>query len=142
MDLASVPWLTEGEKFIIHSKVDDNHRHSDKYTYNPNGGTLWSSIKDFQANLADFRHLPSPSILQTAGFTINGVTNSCWQHFNRGTAAFDMKRVDYMMYRNAATPIAMQVQGPYPDWHWTWQDDGITRDLSDHYPLQGTFSIG
>lgn len=100
----------------------------------------------------------SPACTEAAdepGYSVIGSTNTCWRHFNREDAQkgdYSLHRIDYMMVRGM-TPVSVAVQGmpdPGPDNRpdysdtgnqWIWTDDGSTRDISDHYPVMGEFTI-
>lgn len=97
-----------------------------------------------------------PDSQASPGFSVVGATNTLWRHFNREKADnkdYDAKRIDYMLYREL-TPTSLGVQGTpppppsqTPDYSdsknkWVWMDNGTKlRDISDHYPIVGTFSI-
>ncbi len=120
--------------------------------------TIWVGPNGFlgAAGLSDaFRNI-YPDVQTNPGYSVIGATNTCWRHFNTKKVEkneYDTLRIDYMMYRGMI-PLTLEVMGKVPpqppavsDYSddgnsWIWLDDGInTRDLSDHYPIIGTFSL-
>lgn len=102
-----------------------------------------------------FRRL-YPKQTDNPGYSVVGTTNSCWRHFNgdkisKNPPEYDIYRIDHMMCRGM-TPQSMSVLGAAPPSgapnyddtgnQWIWLDHGTERrDLSDHYPVIGVFSL-
>lgn len=108
-----------------------------------------------RAGLRDSLRVLHPDPKAQPGYSVVGSTNTCWRHFNRQAVAkneFDWLRIDYFMVRGL-TPLEVAVQGtpppplPQTDYSdtanpWVWFDEGTRRrDLSDHYPLNGSFNL-
>ena len=140
---ATGPVLLMGDFNIDETKLDD----SMKSAADPDGVPFydeWIGPNGYlgKAGLVDaYRRLYGDS-KNDPGYTVVSSTNSCWQHFNPEDVAkgtIDNQRIDYMMCRGL-TPVSVAVGS---DKKWVWKDsDGHTKDISDHYPLLGTFTLG